>query len=449
LLAVLAASACVAVDPTPDYDRAKERVEAATGEEVLYAPGDEEATRSRVQALLLGGLTAQEAVQVALLNNRDLQEALFEIGIARADVVQAGLLSNPSLDVVVRLPLDGGSTNTEGGLLFNLIELWQLPARKRLATSQLERSVYEVAHMAAGLAARAKSAYFAAVAAREAEAVAEENLATARTFVDLTLERQSAGAATQVDVNAARSQLLEQEVTARLARFSALEARRQLALVLGLEESPTEVQIAERLADPPAWSLDLEDLLARARQHRLDLHAAARQVEAAESELELERRSLLRSAGAGVGFEAEGSARAIGPGVELQIPIFDQNQAQIAKAAFRLGQARRRLEGLTTAAMQEVRGAHARYSLSQDTVRLFQEELLPLRESSLDLAREAFAAGKTGFLSVLEAQEQLLTARRDFVGHLETLVRAIPDLEAACGQPLQLLLPPDAPDQHP
>ena len=77
--------------------------------------------------------------------------------------------------------------------------------------------------------------------------------------------------------------------------------------------------------------------------------------------------------------------------------------------------------------------------MAQDTARLYQAELLPLRESSLDLAKESFAAGKIGFLAVLDAQEGLLEARSEYVIWLEAMASSIPALEAACGRPILML----------
>jgi len=444
---LLVLGGCAGVDPTPDYGRATNEVTAATGADVLYQPGEEEVVRARVAELMEGGLTSGEAVQVCLLNNLELQEQLLEIGVRRADAVQAGLLSNPSLEALVRFPVvqpaaEEGSTSTEFGLLQNLIELWHLPARKRLAESQVDRIILEVAHRAAALAAQAKSAYFTAVASSAALTVAEENLGTAREFLELTLERQEAGAATQIDVNAARSGFLEQQVFVGSSRFAALDAKRRLALVLGIATPAREIALVGPPLTLPEWSVDLERLQDVAQRHRLDLKAAKQDVEVAGHAVPLERRLVLRSLSGGLSLESEGDAVALGPAVELEIPIFDQNQAQIAKAEFRYAQALRRLEGVSVHVGQEVRGAYERYAMAQETARLYQTELLPLRESSLALARESFAAGKTGFLSVLEAQDRLLATRREYVGRLESVAQSIPELEAACGRPLAVLLKP-------
>ena len=105
-------------------------------------------------------------------------------------------------------------------------------------------------------------------------------------------------------------------------------------------------------------------------------------------------------------------------------------------------QALHRLEGLTVQVDRDVHAALAQYSLAQDTTQLYERELLPLREQSLELARDSFAAGKTGFLYVLEAQNALLIARSEYVEQLGRLARSAPLLEAACGVPLANLAAP-------
>lgn len=427
---------CASIDPTGDYSRARDFAHDATGQNALYTPGEEEQAREAINALLADGLTSAEAVQVALLNNQQLQSQLIEIGLGHADVVQAGLLSNPSLEALVRFPLDGGSTNSEGGILQNLAELWRVPARKRVAQNELERTILAVAHNAASLAAKAKADYFSAVTADQALVMTEENLDTARQFYELSQERFRAGGSTQVEVNAAHSRLLEQRASAMSARFDTVRARLQLIGTLGLQVSPQELELIDTLRTSPVLNVELDGLLAIAVTHRLDLQSAEKDVEAAERRIPLERRRVWRSVNGGVTFDAEGGELALGPAIELSLPIFDQNQAQLAKAELLYEQSLRRLEGVTTRLNQQVRVAHAQFDLAQQTVHLYEQELLPLREQSLELARESFAAGKTGFLYVLEAQNELLAARSEYVEHLGLLARTIPMLEAACGRPI-------------
>ena len=440
----MSCAGCASVDPVPDYEEARTRVTQVTGVPDLYQPGEEESAAQRVEELLLDGLSVEEAVEVALLNNGELRTLLFEIGVRRADAVQAGLLSNPSLNALVRFPLGGGSTVTEMGLVQNVIELWQLPARERMAEGLLAQTVLEVAHTAALLATETKVAYYRTVAALAARAAGRENRTTATEFLELTLERQAAGAATQVDLNAARSAYIEQSAAVREADYEVFDSGRDFLVLLGLGMNPDDLNLTEALADLPDLSFDLPGLMAIARDSRLDLRAAEVSIGVAEDSLELERRSVFRKINAGLSFESEGGETILGPLVRMEIPIFDQNQAQIAKAAYRVEQARQRRRGLLVIVDQEVRGAYEQHAVAVDMAHFYRDELLPLRLATLDLARESFREGKTGFLSVLDAQRRLLESRREYVRRLEDLGASVPILEAACGRPLRQLGEPEA-----
>ena len=431
------------VDPHPDYRKTEQEVIAATGADALYEPGEEALAQARVASLLEGGLSAAEAVQVALLNNATLRELLHEVGLSRADAVQAGLLSNPSLDALLRIPIGGGALATEGGIMQNLIELWQIPWRRRVAEAKVERTVLSVAHHAALLASQAKATCYQALAAGAAAAVEKENLKTVEEFLKLTEERRDAGAATQVDVNAVRSVVVEQGVRVRAAEFAAWDARRRVALVLGLAGDPADIEFVETFSEGPDFELDFGFLLEVAQKSRLDLRAAIKNVEVFEKTVPLEKRLVWRNVEGGLTEESDGGDVSLGPSLNLSLPIFDQNQAQIARAEYRYAQALRQLEGICVRVTQEVRGAQQRYAVVRNAVDLFRSELLPLRESSLSLARESFVAGKTGFLSVLEAQNELIATRRTYVDRMEELYLSIPELEAACGRPLEDLLKVD------
>ncbi len=445
--ALLTIVGCRGVDPQPDYERAARYVAEVTGEEHVYLPGgDDEIVTRKVEALLSDGLTVDEAVQVALLNNPRLQAAFLSIGLARADVVQSSLLSNPSLTGLIRFPTEGGTSNVEADLVYNLIELWQLPLRKRVATRQLNRIILQISHDTGVLAAETKAAYFSVVASEQALVVETENLSIIQELLDLTLARQQAGAVTEVDVNVVRSEFLEQEIVTRAARLAVYESKRELATLQGLSIPPGELTLTDSLLDLPSWTLSLERLLEMAEDHRLDIQAAREEVVAAKENVSLQKRLFLRIVAPGAALESEGSDISIGPSVDLEIPIFDQNQAQIAKAEFHYQQAQKLLDALLLSVIQETRGAYERSRAAWDMAQSYTERLLPLRQSNLELARESFRLGKTGFLSVLEAQQTYLAARHQNIVQRETLALALSELQRAAGQPLSKILGGEAAD---
>lgn len=435
----LVVSGCATVDPSLDYEQAQRMTGDAIGVDSasVAVPSEAERSSDRIESLLADGISREEAVEVALLNNQDLQVRLLEIGVSRADVAQAGALSNPSLGAVVRFPNDGSDATLEARLALNLIDLWHRPARKRVQERRLERTVLQTAHDAAELVAKTKLAYVSAVAAQRGREVEEENLASTQEFLDLTLAREEAGASTIVETNAARAEMLEQEVRLRSSRLAELEAKSRLATILGLDVDPLDLVLVSPLALHADSVPSLDILKENARSHRLDLWAAKENVRAAVAAVSLQRRMFLPELNGSVELESRGGDTEIGPGVELELPLFDQNRAQVTKAEYRQRQAEAVLAALTVSAQQQVRTAYERLVTTLETARSYEEEIEPLRESGLELARESFGAGKSGFLVVMEAQKRLLAARRDAISWAEASAVMVVELEAVCGRPMR------------
>lgn len=468
---------CAKVNPTADYEQVAARVREATGRESIYQPGEEEVVSRKVEALLAEGLAVDEAVQICLLNNPRLQAGFMDVGMARADVVQSGLLSNPTLGVSLRFPAGGGLANLEAGMAQNIADLWQIPARKRASERVLDGAILELARRAAELAAEAKGAYYRAVAAEERHKLAEENVLVARNLLELAETRQRAGAGTELDVNLSRTVLIEAELSVESRRLESANAGRVLAGLMGMTVEASELVLVSRLPEEPAEKPDAEGLMVVARRRRLDIRAAEQMAASAKARLEEEYGRVFRKVELGLSLErgerkrqggrdiladtarasiAGGSLTAptiqprsardrdtefiIGPSLSMELPIFDQNQAQIARAQYAYAQAMKTLEALEREVAQEVRGVVDRSLTAWRQARIYRERSIPLAESNLALSREAYRAGRASFLAVLEAQRFSLDSRTRYVDASERAAKTIPELERAVGVPFEELM---------
>lgn len=468
---------CTTVDPSGDYRQMQEHVTGATGHQGVYQPGDEERVSERVGELLADGLTANEAVQVCLLNNPSFQAAAMAVGMSRADLLQSGLLSNPTVRAALELPAGGGLAYLEGGLAQNIADLWQIPIRKRAAQHSLDQAILTLARQAANLAAEAKSTYYQAVGAEQVHDITQENLKIAQQLLDLTISRQKAGAGSMLDVNLSRESVLEMELNVEAARLAAAEARRSLATLIGITNNADDLALSDPLPMPPEGGLETERLIGLARSARLDIRAAQQAAEAARERIKQEWRRIFPNVDVGVAFErgarkAQGgrdipadTARAsiangrltapeiqprserrtntdfiIGPSVDLELPIFDQNQARIAKATFVYREAVKTHEALDRAVVHEVRGAVDRAETASKLVRYYKDRSLPLAKSNLDLSRESYQAGQASFLAVLEAQRFFIQVRRRLVETMQGAAKTIPAIENAVGLPMDRVL---------
>lgn len=445
LVSAFLLAGCASVDPTASYDKAAEHVRNVTGESQLYRPGDDQGVNHRVAELLTDGLTLREAGQVALLNNRDVQAALLRIGVAEADLVQSGLFSNPSLSAVLRFPSGGGLVGLEAGLAQTISELWQIPLRRRASERERDRTILEVAKVVVDKLFEVRKQYLGVVAADGAVAIADESRAVAAELLELAVDRQEAGAGNSVDVNSARSELLQKEVLLRRAGLRAVEKRLTLVKLLGISVLDGELQLTDQLPNEPGQALSLQNVLSVAKAHRLDLLAAQEEVRAAASWEKLQKRMFFRVVEAGVEYEREprgtGESTEIsaGPALSVELPLFDQNQAQLARAKFLHMAALKRLDGLWIGIEQDVSVAHKRMTELWTLVSFYNEDVLPQQEESLQLAREAYRLGEVSFFSVLETQKTFLRVRED---HLSTVLEASSaqiELEHAAGQPLDTI----------
>lgn len=468
---------CATVEPRADYVSAAGHVRAATGMHDMYRP-DRVDIEAEVDRILDGGITADEAVQVCLLNNPSLQAAFLEIGVARADFVQAGLFSNPFVGISARFPDGGGLANIDASVAHNIAELWQIPLRKQAAQRVLEQTVLRIAREAAVLASECGEAYYDAVGAGERLAIARENLTIAQSLLDMAVARQKAGATNELDVNLSRSLALDAELAVESARLAASDGRRRLARLLGVEANAEELQLVDPLPQAPSDVPDPDALVAAAKAWRLDVRSARQALEEAEWQLKVQRRLVFPTVEVGLAFEREerrsqggrhiaaDTARAsianggltapeieprsarraedgqntlIGPSLGFELPIFDQNQAQIAKARYAYEQSAKTLEALERAVTQEVRGRVDHAVTAWRVAAMYRNKSVPLAKSNLELSRRAYEAGQTSFLSVLEAQRFFLDSRRGYIEAARAAAVAIPELERAVGLPFQTL----------
>ncbi|MBW7906483.1 MAG: TolC family protein [Phycisphaerae bacterium] len=479
-LALCAAAGCARLDPRADYQRVAAHVADATGVTPVERPDDDAAAEGLVDELLREGLALDEAVQVCLLSNARARAALLRVGVARAELAQAGLFRNPTLALAARLPDGGGLANLEAAITQSITDLWLLPVRRRAAEAGLEHEVLSVARELSAMALATRRAYLAAVAADREYELALENGELGRQLVEVTTARQQAGVGSSIDVSAAQAEVMRIDVAARRAALVRYEARQRLVALLGRELDPDAVVLCDTLPDPAGPLPPLETLLIAAEQ-RLDLGAADIAVAAAEARVRQEMLSVFSEVEAGVSFERDARGRrgdrpwradtlwasaeagdlavpalrpreklptdtVVGPSLSLVLPIFDQNQAQIALAHLALRQAELARDALRLDIRLETRAAEQRARAATGLAAYYRDTYVPLLRTNLELAREAYRGGKTSLLAVLEAHKVLLAARGEYVVALRDAALAWADLEQSIGQPLT---PPLAPVPSP
>ncbi len=432
--------ACRSPDASEDFARARGLIRSSTDVECRFDPADKAAPDpSALEDALRDGLSLQEALALVLANNRELQAGFMEIGVARADLAQAGMLANPSLSLLFLFPTGGGQLDLQAQLAQSVTDLWRIPGRKREAAAKLDQAVLRLSRFAGELVADTRDAYFAALAAIRAVELANEGLALTQGSLRALQAQLEEGVATRLDESLARNESWSAELGLRRAERDEVLARKRLSELLSMGSELPGIHLTDELPEPRATVWHVESLVANATRERLDLQAARSALEAARQRLALE--GVQRVPDLALGFHREDpeSGAILGPSVDVTLPVWDQNQARVARARYELLASERRYEGLVLVAASDVRDAVQRARAAAAEASLLREALLPEAERALALAEQAHAGGEATWLELLEAQRRALTARRELAAAQLEVAKSLVALERSAGAPLEKL----------
>lgn len=383
-LAALALAGCASFSGDGGFGT----VERLTRERIGQAPSlqrsaaQADSARARVEQLQQQPLSAERAVEIALLNNPGLQASYAGLGIAEADLVRAGRLANPALSFG-RLS-GSGVVEIDRAVVFNLLGLLTMPMALQLEQHRFEQAQLQAAYDTVGLAAQARKAFFEAVAAQQLQSYQEQVQQAADASNELARRMVAAGNFNQLAQM--REQAFYADATANLARarHQATAARERLARVLGLAEQGFE--LPERLPDLPPAPLAPRGAEQTAMEQRLDVLLARRSAEATARSLGLSKATRFVNV-LELGYQNKsesGEKRSNGYEISLELPLFDFGSTRLARAEASYLQAVQRTAAVAVQARSEVRETYSTYRTAYDLARHYRDEVVPLRKRISD-----------------------------------------------------------------
>jgi outer membrane protein TolC len=392
--------------------------------------------QEQVASLLQEQLSADTAVQIALLSNRDLQATYNDLGISEAAYVQASLPKNPGISL---MRYGGtGVANFEVRLIVNLLDLITLPTRTKIAAERYAQAKHAAVLATLSLAADVRRAHVRAVAAGQQVDFLDRARQTADASARLVSRLGEAGQGDQLDQAELAAFYAELSVRVGQARLTARREREALTRLMGLWGGDTGFKLPGDLPALPKQPETMEAIEVEAINRRLDLLIARHDIAALAQALKLNEAtryvSMLQLAGL---FNSE-SANPLtnfdtainrgGVALDFDIPIFDTGEAKLRSARETYMRALNRLAGRAVNARSEARIAYDTYRGTYDIARFYESRVLPLRDVvSRQIALRYTTAVNTGenmrvdLFKVLvdtririTAAASALDARRDF-----------------------------------
>lgn len=424
--ASLILAGCASFSPDGGFDEVSQLTKERTGQTASMQRNDAQVRTAgtRVGELLRTPLTAESAVEIALLNNRGLQARFGDLQIAETDLVRAGRLRNPSFNFG-RMS-GGGDVEIERAVLFDVLGLLTMPVAKEVGQRRFEQAQLQAAYEAVSLAADARRAYFDAVAAQELVRYFEQVKETADISNELAKRMLQVGNFNKL--SQMREQAFHADATAQLARarHQATADREKLSRLLGLQGDQLAFRLPDRLPDLPKEPAAMQNAEQTAMDSRLDVLMARRQTEATARSLGLAKATrLINVLEASYQNKSEsGSPRANGYEIELELPLFDFGSTRAARAEATYMQAVNQTAEVAVNARSEVREAHSAYRTAFELAKHYRDEVVPLRKR---ISEENLLRYNGMLISVFE----LLTDAREQVAGVTGYVQALRDFWVA------------------
>lgn len=410
---------------------------AASEAQALSEPSPSAAVADQVDQLLQQPLTAESSVRLALLQNSQLRNQLAELGIARADLQQAGLISNPTLAVGGLRPEGGGRWQMDFGLSQSLIDVLTRSLRQSLAQKEFARAQLDVTARLTEVLLTTQQHYYAAVATRHRAAIAELVATAAQTHAELMGAYQKAGNVTELEALTQTAEAQAVRLDADTATLAAHQTQAILAADVGVADA-SRLQLPEQLPLPPEESWQVSTLVDQALRDRLDLQALRQTRDQLTQDLALHRKTHgITTLDAGVKAERDydGSTN-VGPEVSVSLPIFDNGSTRIAAAQARLDRNAAAIAGLEIAIRNEVTQALGDMDLQRQRAQRYRNTVIPQRERIVVLSQQRTNFMLTGPFETLLAKQQEYAAYIDYVDALGGYWRSRSELTKAIGRAL-------------
>ncbi|MCL5278347.1 MAG: TolC family protein [Planctomycetes bacterium] len=433
---------CAAVPKDAGLADIQRRTQSRLGQHVQWNRGTEEDHQAdeAVHRLLSEEIGPAQAVQIALLNNRRLQAAFQELGLAQAALVQAGLLKNPIFDFERRFHNDGNNKAMEFAVMDDFLHVLLIPLRRRLAAVDLERTKSQVLADILELSAQVQASFYHLQADAQILQMRRTVLEAAEAAYELAQRMQKAGNLN--DLALAREQVAYEQARLDLSTVEqgVIEDRERLNTLMGLWGADVTWRIESRLPDLPPEEMNLDHLERRAIETNVDLAALYQRLETAGRQVGLTRTVSAISQvqlGAHVEREPDGLWTA-GPALSLPLPLFDQGQAAAASAKARFVQWWNQYTALAVEIRSRVRRVRDVLRLTRQQVIFYRDLVLPLQQRVTEQALLRYNAMQMTQFELLQTKREQVDAGMRYIKALRDYWIARAELEhALAGHVLQ------------
>jgi outer membrane protein, heavy metal efflux system len=388
-------------------------------------------------------ISLDDAIQMALRHNHNILAARTTIQQNEAEEITANLRPNPVIlsdwqFLPIFQPSQFSSDYLDSVAQFDLgVSYLFERGKKRQHRLQAARDLTAqtrslVADNERSLAFGVATQFINVELAESTLALATEDLKSFRNTVDIAQARYNAGDIGEGDLLKIKLQMLQFQTDVSAAQLTRVQGLSDLRQLLGYESIAPDYDVAGAFEYQPVKG-NLDDFQATALQNRPDLRAAQQGVTAANSQRALQQAIAKRDFTGQVGYTHISDLNDVSLFGQMQMPIFDRNQGEIARAGYAITQAQEQERFANGQVLTDVRDAFENLRTNDQVVGLYRSGYIDEAQQSRDISEYSYRHGAASLLDFLDAERSYRATQLAYRQSLASYLLALEQLREAVG----------------
>jgi cobalt-zinc-cadmium efflux system outer membrane protein len=390
-------------------------------------------------------ITLEQAIDMALKHNHNLQAARTQIQQNQAAEVTANLRPNPTFftdwEYLPAFNRPQGQTiaeylqgSTEGDMgLSYLIERGNKRAhRLEAARSATAVTRAQVTDNERGTAFQVGALFVNAQLAQSTLELAQKDLKSFQETVDISEVQFKDGGMSENDYLKIKLQLVQFETDVQQALLSKAQSLSDLRQQLGYESVPRDYDVVGDFEYQPLL-VSLDELQAKALQNRPDLRAAVLGVDAANSQYALAKANGKQDPTVSANYSHVNGISAATWSFSIPLAIFDRNQGNIAQTRIAIRQAEEQRKAANGQVLTDVKDAYEGLQESAQIAQLFRSTYLDVAQKSRDISEYAYRRGALALLDFLDAERTYRATQLAYRQAVAAYLTSLEQLRQAVG----------------
>ena len=431
ILLLLLVSGCRRVKVDKEFAHIKQKAKEQTHSEIQWHTAD------KAPACLTESLSRQRAIGVALENNMELQAIFEDLGIAKADLVQAGFFTNPHIDSLFKFP---GSSTTQKAQVeilgsMNLSDFWQVPIKSSIACSDLEIMSFTILRLIMETTIQVKIAYDTCLYKQELLSITHTILLKVKELRERITYRQTFGYQSDLDRYFADSVVGKWETKVIQQKAELKVAYTHLRRLLGITVSSESLLLTNALTYEQMALPSINTLEQIGQKNRTTLQISQLKIQKAQHELSLQKARVMDNVTFGFTYERDfDRSKGWGPAIGFDLPLFDQKLAQISRAKFFINKTKKAYKAEMQRMQEEIYQAYAIAQALKDEIAVYQETIIPASKKGIDYSNRYFNRMQLNMIVLLETQLSLYEVQENRLNKQYHLALTIAELERSIGK---------------